>query len=176
MPRISNLTSLTAADNSDELAIVDTSASVTKKITRGDLLKAPLPTNSVTTAAIANGAVTESKIDLTTLPAAQPAYTNATLVNSWVAYGGTFDIPGYLKDSLGFVHMRGTMKSGTTSAGTTLFTLPAGFRPESDTYLPAVSASAGNSGSIQIQSNGTVAIISGVNTFFSIGHIVFKAV
>ena len=52
MPRISQLPSLTTADNSDEIAIVDTSASTTKKITRGDLLKAPLPANSVTTAAL----------------------------------------------------------------------------------------------------------------------------
>ena len=63
MPRISNLPALTTPDNSDELAIVDTSASVTKKITRGDLLKAPLPTDSVTTAAITNGTITADKIN-----------------------------------------------------------------------------------------------------------------
>ena len=40
MPRISQLPSLTEADNSDEIAIVDVSSSTTKKITRGDLLKA----------------------------------------------------------------------------------------------------------------------------------------
>lgn len=62
MPRISNLTSLATADNSDELAIVDVSAGVTKKITRGDLIKSPLPNNSVTTAAITDGSVTASKI------------------------------------------------------------------------------------------------------------------
>lgn len=66
MPRISQLPSLTAADNSDEIAIVDVSAAATKKITRGDLLKAPLPANSVTTAAITDGAVTAPKIDFTT--------------------------------------------------------------------------------------------------------------
>lgn len=66
MPRISQLASLTTADNSDELPIVDVSASVTKKITRGDLLKAPLPANSVTNSAIADEAVTADKIDFTT--------------------------------------------------------------------------------------------------------------
>lgn len=66
MPRISQLPSLATADNADEIAIVDVSASTTKKITRGDLLKAPLPTNSVTTAAIADSAVTAAKIDFTT--------------------------------------------------------------------------------------------------------------
>ena len=43
MPRISGLPSLAAADDADEIAIVDVSSSTTKKITRGDLLKSPLP-------------------------------------------------------------------------------------------------------------------------------------
>lgn len=68
MPRISQLPSLTIADNSDEIAIVDVSSSTTKKITRGDLLKAPLPDNSVTTAAVANGAITADKVDFATFP------------------------------------------------------------------------------------------------------------
>ena len=66
MPRISQLPSLTSADNADEIAIVDVSASATKRITRGDLLKSPLPTNSVTTAAVTNGAITADKLDFTT--------------------------------------------------------------------------------------------------------------
>ena len=78
MPRISQLPSLTTADNADEIAIVDVSASTTKKITRGDLLKAPLPNNSVTTAAIANNAVTAPKIDSATFPALIKSSQNAS--------------------------------------------------------------------------------------------------
>ena len=66
MPRISQLPSLTSADNADEIAIVDVSAAATKRITRGDLLKSPLPTDSVTTAAVTNGAITADKLDFTT--------------------------------------------------------------------------------------------------------------
>ncbi len=66
MPRISQLPNLTAADNADEIAIVDVSSSTTKKITRGDLLKSPLPTNTVTTAAVVDNAITAGKVDLTT--------------------------------------------------------------------------------------------------------------
>lgn len=63
MPRISNLTSLSTPSDSDEIAIVDTSASVTKKITRGDLLSgAPLPADTVDTQAIENDAVTTAKL------------------------------------------------------------------------------------------------------------------
>jgi len=63
LPRISQLTALTAVDNADELAIVDVSASVTKKITRSAFLSsAPLPNNTVTTAAITQNSVDASKL------------------------------------------------------------------------------------------------------------------
>ena len=42
MPRISGLPSLAAADDADEIAIVDVSSSTTKKITRGDLIKSKI--------------------------------------------------------------------------------------------------------------------------------------
>lgn len=62
MPRISQLTALTTPANDDSLAIVDASASTTKKITRNDFLKgAPLPSNTVTTAAVSDGAITPDK-------------------------------------------------------------------------------------------------------------------
>lgn len=86
MPRISQLQSLAAADNSDEIAIVDVSASTTKKITRGDLLKAPLPANSVTTAAIADGAVTGSKISSYKV-SRQDSTTNSTLSAASIQVG-----------------------------------------------------------------------------------------
>lgn len=85
MPRISQLPSLTTAANEDELPIVDVSASTTNKITRGDLLKAPLPTDSVTTAAIADNAVTTAKIaDSNVTPAKLDfaSLSNGIVVNS----------------------------------------------------------------------------------------------
>jgi len=63
MPRISQLPSLTSPDDSDEIAIVDTSAATTKKITREDFFTgAPLPADTITTAAIEDGAVTTPKL------------------------------------------------------------------------------------------------------------------
>ena len=63
MPRITQLPSLSTPDGADELAIVDASASVTKKITRTDFLSgAPLPNNTVTTASITDASVTTAKI------------------------------------------------------------------------------------------------------------------
>ncbi len=40
----------------------------------------------------------------------------------------------FAKDSLGFVHLKGTIKGGTFYAA--VFTLPAGYRPEQDLFLP----------------------------------------
>ena len=64
MPKISQLSALTVPDPGDELAIVDSSASTTKKITRTNLLKgAPLPADTVDTQAIDDDAVTAPKTD-----------------------------------------------------------------------------------------------------------------
>lgn len=55
-------------------------------------------------------------------------WTDATLLNSWVAYGGAYATPGYRKVG-SQVFLRGLMKDGTTASGTDLFQLPAGYRP-----------------------------------------------
>lgn len=68
MPKISELPALTTANNNDAIAIVETSTATTKRITRGDLLKSPLPANAVNEQAIAAKAVTADKIDFETLP------------------------------------------------------------------------------------------------------------
>ena len=51
-----------------------------------------------------------------------------TMANGWVSYnnGATYAIPGYMKDSLGFVHIKGLVKNGTAGL---CFTLPVGYRP-----------------------------------------------
>ena len=51
-----------------------------------------------------------------------------TLQNSWANVTG-FQAAEYKRDSAGVVSLRGQIDSGTKTAGTTLFTLPAGARP-----------------------------------------------
>jgi hypothetical protein len=51
-----------------------------------------------------------------------------TLLNSWVA-NASDQAPTYYKDLSGTVIINGVIKNGTTTFGTTLFQLPAGFRP-----------------------------------------------
>jgi hypothetical protein len=52
-----------------------------------------------------------------------------SLLNGWVNYGGNYLPASYWKDKNGVVHLSGLIKNGTTAAGTTLFVLPAGYRP-----------------------------------------------
>ena len=64
----------------------------------------------------------------------QPAFTNATpLTNSWVAGSSA---PGYFKDEFGIVHLRGAIKSGTTSVAA--FVLPSGYRPAVTCVFPVI--------------------------------------
>ena len=60
----------------------------------------------------------------------QPAWVAATLQSNWVQnISGNYDLTGYMKDTLGYVHIRGSISGGTTTNGTVIFQLPAGYRP-----------------------------------------------
>lgn len=112
MPRISALTALTTVDNADELAIVDVSASVTKKITRAALLSsAPLPNNTVTTAAIADNAVTAIRLDADeTTDFASPVTATA---NTWVDLKGNQSFTIASASSVVAISIKGAATAGT---------------------------------------------------------------
>jgi len=59
----------------------------------------------------------------------QESWTLPTLLNGWVNFGGAFAGVAFFKDAVGIVHIKGVIKSGTTTVGTELFILPAGYRP-----------------------------------------------
>jgi len=86
--------------------------------------------------------------------------SQATLLNSWVDFGTarTFKIR---EDATGRVFLNGALKSGTTTAGTIMFTLPAGLRPPTDEPVLCYSNLA--VGQVFIQSNGNVEILAGVS-------------
>ncbi|WP_328801952.1 hypothetical protein T3H97_05740 [Paenibacillus sp. LX16] len=54
-----------------------------------------------------------------------PAWFYPTLLNGWSANRPV----GIMKDSNGFVHIRGLITNGLTTGGSALFTLPQGYRP-----------------------------------------------
>src|SRR6266545_1689135 len=75
--------------------------------------------------------------------AGEPAF-----VNSWHNFGGGFSTAAFAKDSLGFVHLKGTITGGTAN---TAFTLPAGYRPAQSLFIPMANVTFG-----YIRSTGTV--------------------
>jgi hypothetical protein len=106
----------------------------------------------------------------------QPPWNNVSYVNSWTTFNASFEDAQYMKDTLGFVHVRGIVKDGTS--GTTVFTLPAGYRPLKEITAPAITI-AGIVGFTYIFSNGDVQasmIGGGVATSYSFGQIVFSTV
>lgn len=114
---------------------------------------------------LADNGVTAIKIE------AQQAWQTLSLSNSWVAFGGAYATPRYMKDSLGFVHVEGLIKSGTM--GQIAATLPVGYRPSGTMYWG--SASSGAIGIADIASSGTITPQVGSNGSFMMNYI-FKAV
>lgn len=89
--------------------------------------------------------------------------------NSWVDFGGAQMTVAYTKDVFGFVHLRGTMKSGTVN--TTAFTLPVGYRP-SGTAGFAVPSN-GAYGQVEVDSGGNVVLRIGSNVYAYLDTITF---
>jgi hypothetical protein len=96
---------------------------------------------------------------------------NAAFVGAWVNFGGSNESAQYYKDPWGRVYIGGIVKTGTI--GTTIFTLPAGYRPE-EAKVFAV-ASNGAFGVCTVNPDGTVVASSGSNVYFSLSGINFRA-
>lgn len=169
--RFTDLPQLTAPASDDELAIVDISANVTKRISLLDMLSnfidaVHIKANAIITSKINDGAVTAAKIEV------QQAWVAPTLQNSWVNYGGIYAAAGYYKDSLGIVRLRGLVKNGTVG-GVAAFTLPVNYRPSADIILTVTSNNAW--GQVRVTSTGAVQMYQGSATWFSIENLSFKA-
>lgn len=82
-----------------------------------------------TTSKITAGAVNELVSGKAAKKTGAETWTAPTLLNAWVNYGGGYATIGYYKDEFNMVRIRGFIKSGTTTPGTTILTLPVGLRP-----------------------------------------------
>jgi len=109
-------------------------------------------------------------------------WTTPSLTNSWVSFDGISNTAGYIKDSSGFVHLKGKLKSGTINGTAEMFTLPEGYRPGNRELLPAVSSlndfidTDTTPTRIEIDTVGKVIPMTGVNGWFSLDGIIFKSV
>lgn len=99
------------------------------------------------------------------------SWITPTMLNGWVNYDTSWASAGYYKDSLGIVHLRGLVKNGT--AGSTIFTVPAGYRIAQPSH--GATASNGGYAEYNIFTDGRVQH-RGTNTgWFSLDHITWKA-
>ncbi len=93
-----------------------------------------------------------------------------SLLNGWKDYGGEYSPAHYMKDSLGFVRLRGLVKDG---AGV-IFKLPVGYTP-SFKYLHCISNSGESGGRIDVTVDGDVIHVNGSNGWVSLDGITFRA-
>lgn len=89
---------------------------------------------------------------------------------TWTNFGGTNESAQYWKDYTGIVHLGGIVKSGTI--GTTIFTLPAGYRPK-EAKIYGVSSN-NLFGVCTVNPDGTVVATAGSATYFSLSGITFR--
>lgn len=102
----------------------------------------------------------------------QEAWQTPTLLNGWAHLGAPWSPPGYFKDSLGFVHLRGVFQRGS---GQSLFVLPAGYRPPYRELQIGVGADSWMA-RVEVWTDGTVYMYwGGSNSWLSIDGISFRA-
>lgn len=144
-----------------------------------------LPANSVWLAKIISNASAITTVDQYSLTSSgariypnnpdiggQQAWQSLALQNSWANFGAPYANAAYMKDSLGFVHLKGLVKSG--ASGSTIFTLPAGYRPSETHYIPGLSNDAVSS--MTIAADGTVKAFGGsVSAWTTLSQITFRA-
>ncbi len=108
---------------------------------------------------------------------ASEAWTAITLVNSWVNFGSGYNTAAFFKDPVGVVHLRGLIRSGTTTAGTLLFTLPAGYRPAAIELfnVQTLVSSTYTIGRVDINTSGQAIFQTGGNTYLSLDGLTFRA-
>lgn len=104
-------------------------------------------------------------------PFNQQAWVAPTFQNSWVNYGSPWATAAYYKDAVGVVHLRGLVKNGTSMS--TIFTLPAGYRPQASIRF-AVDSS-GAFGSVYVQNDGQVVMAVGSTSFIDLATVSFRA-
>lgn len=105
---------------------------------------------------------------------AQGAWISPTLLNGWVQASSNYDSVTYMKDSMGFVHLRGMVQYGSSG---NIFTLPAGYRPDKFAFFSTgtnISAT-GTTSALYIDGIGNVYTYNNVGSRIFLDGIIFKA-
>lgn len=105
---------------------------------------------------------------------AQPSWTAPTFNTGWTDYGLGYQAAGYVKDSLGFVHLRGMVKR-TSGTGTVPFQLPSGYRPAASKVFVGWGENGGSPQAVEIvvDSSGNVTLYAAGYSYTSLEGITF---
>ncbi len=109
-----------------------------------------------------------------------PLWAVPQLQSSWQNYGGTayssgqYDTVGFTRTSAGLVALKGLVKSGS-SYPSSIFTLPAGFRPSEQQIYAVIAGSDSAPGRVDVFPDGTVALATGSNGYVSLDSVRFIA-
>jgi len=87
-------------------------------------------------------------------------WATPTLQNSWVNFGAPYRNCAYRRIN-GIVYVEGLLKSGTATANTVVFNLPAGFRPSASLFFGTQSNSA--MATVQLAASGDLTLSAGVS-------------
>lgn len=100
-------------------------------------------------------------------------WQDLTLQNSWVRHSVGFAPPQILQTPLGEIFVRGLIKSGTTTAGTTLFAVPTWARSILRRIFPVMTND--TFGYINFESNGNANAANVSSTFLSLDSLQYLA-
>ena len=101
----------------------------------------------------------------------QSPWVTPKMENKWVRYTAIFNPPGFYRDSLGVVHLRGLVKGGANK--TTIFTLPAGYRPTFQQLHP-VSIWNDTIGRVDVMGDGRIHATKVATQWVSLDGITFR--
>lgn len=93
------------------------------------------------------------------------AWKTPTLLNSWVAYGSTWETPRFRLEPHGVVRIQGLVKDGSASTAD-IFTLPENYRPSGSIFLSSY-ASGGAECVVQVDADGDVHVPDGGSTTYT---------
>lgn len=107
----------------------------------------------------------------TSLTPSDGAWTAPALLNSWVQHSASESTVGFMKDAYGIVHLRGSLQGGVPGPASTIFTMPAGYRPSKGMFFPVMSNAA--FGFAAVDTTGNVIAYQGSGVTYYLDGITF---
>jgi hypothetical protein len=113
-------------------------------------------------------------VDVTPYSPSTPSFQTPTLLSPWIGYGGGFASPRYYKTAEGIVFVEGMIQAagGTSTTDVEIFTLLAGYRP--DSTLMFICYNGGGAYRVDVQSDGKVILKNANTAFTSLAGISFR--